>query len=195
MENGMTTFRKGPRVTLRLPLVTDAPIATELINDPAVSDNLTIYLPKPLQSQEAFFGGANLNGSKDVILVMEVSGEFIGMMGLHDIDHRHGTATTGAWMGRPFQGKGYGVEAKMLLLEYAFNTLNLRKVCSNVFEFNSPSLKYSGKCGYKEEGRLRKHIFARGQYWDKVQLAVFREDFLPLWEVFKHEHGAYLMTS
>lgn len=191
----MTTFRKGPRVTLRLVTEADVPKMAEYINDPAVSENLTVYKPVSEISEREYIVKISRADSQDIILALEVNGEFIGMMGIHGIDYRHGTATTGAWMGRPFQGKGYGVEAKMLLLEYAFNTLNLRKVCSNVFEFNLPSLKYSGKCGYKEEGRLRAHIFARGQYWDKVQLAVFREDFLPLWEKFRAEHGAHLMTS
>jgi RimJ/RimL family protein N-acetyltransferase len=145
-------------------------------------------------SERTFFEKANGIDSKEIVLAMEVGGEFIGMMGLHEIDHRHGTATTGAWIGRPYQARGYGVEAKMLFLEYAFNTLNLRKVCSNVFEFNSPSLKYSEKCGYKEEGRLKAHFYARGRYWDKVQLAVFREDFMPLWEVFKAKYVEHLLT-
>ena len=190
----MATFRKGPNVILRLPTVEDAEKATEMINDPGVSENLTVFRPLSLASEREYFLSANGKDSKNINLAMEVGGEFIGMMGLHDIDHRNGTATTGAWIGRPYQGKGYGVEAKMLFLEYAFNTLNLRKICSNVFEFNSPSLKYSAKCGYKEEGRQRAHIFARGRYWDKVQLAVFREDFMPLWEVFKAKHAEHFLT-
>lgn len=190
----MAIFRKGPNVILRLPTVEDAKISTGLINDPAVSGNLMVSRPVSLLSGEEFFRSANKDDSKNVLLAIEVYGQFIGMMGLHDIDHRHGTATTGAWIGKPYQGKGYGVEAKKLLLEYAFNTLNLRKICSNVFEFNDYSLSYSAKCGYREEGRLKKHIYAKGQYWDKVQLAVFREDFMPLWEEFRAKNAEYLLT-
>lgn len=190
----MAIFRKGPNVILRLPTAEDAKLATGYINDPAVSANLLVYRPLSYLAEEEFFRSANKDDSKNVLLALEVNGQFIGMMGLHDIDYRHGTATTGAWIGKPYQGKGYGPEAKMLLLEYAFNTLNLRKVCSNVFEFNEYSLKYSARCGYQEEGRLKKHIYAKGQYWDKVQLAVFREDFMPLWEEFRAKNAEHLLT-
>ena len=36
-----------------------------------------------------------------------------------------------------YWGRGLGTEAKMLLLDYAFNTLNLRRICSQVLAFNS----------------------------------------------------------
>jgi RimJ/RimL family protein N-acetyltransferase len=121
--------------------------------------------------------------------MLVVGGIPIGTMGIHGIDYRHGIATTGALIGEPeYWGKGYGSEAKMLLLEYAFNTLNLRKINSEVIAYNERSTQYSLKCGYKIEGRRRLEHFAKGEYWDVIQLAVFREDWQPLWEAFYEKH-------
>jgi RimJ/RimL family protein N-acetyltransferase len=64
----------------------------------------------------------------------------------------------------------------MLLLDYAFNELNLRKVYSYVIEFNRRSSRYSEKYGYVEEARLPKHYYRKGQYWDQIILAVHREN-------------------
>ncbi len=126
--------------------------------------------------------------------MLVVDGKPIGTMGIHAIDYRHRIATTGALIGESgYWGKGYGSEAKMLLLEYAFNTLNLRKICSEVIAFNERSTKYSLKCGYKIEGTKKLHHYAKGQYWDVIQLAVFREDWLPLWEAFCAEHEGKLI--
>ena len=103
-------------------------------------------------------------------------------MGIHHINWVNGTATTGAIIGEvENRGKGYGTDAKMTLLNYMFNTLNLRKICSEVIEYNTRSYNYSLGCGYREEGRKIKHIFRNGQYWDLIQLAVFKEDWLPIW--------------
>jgi RimJ/RimL family protein N-acetyltransferase len=88
---------------------------------------------------------------------------------------------------KEYWGKGYGTEAKMLLLHYAFDTLNLRKICSSVISFNERSHKYSLKCGYKEEGRRKAQLFRDGKYWDEIQLAVFRKDWLLLWKKFQAE--------
>jgi RimJ/RimL family protein N-acetyltransferase len=78
---------------------------------------------------------------------------------------------------KEYWGKGYGTEAKMLLLDYAFNVLNLRKITSGVIAFNERSYNYSMRCGYKREGILKSHIYRDGKYWDVYQLAVFKGRF------------------
>ncbi len=61
-------------------------------------------------------------------------------MGIHRINWKDRTATTGAVIGeKAYWDKGYGSEAKMLVLDYAFNMLNLRKICSQVLAFNKRS--------------------------------------------------------
>lgn len=80
---------------------------------------------------------------------------------------------------------GYGTDAKMTLLDYAFNTLNLHKMCSTVIAYNEASLHYSDKCGYILEGTRRKHIFKRGRYWDLIELGLFKKEWLPKWEIYQ----------
>jgi len=188
-------FRKSARVTLRPLSVTDAPLLAKWMNDPEVSVNLRAYLPVTAQEEEEWVQSLTKRNSSNIVVMLVVDGVAIGTMGIHEIDYRHGTATTGAVIGeKAYQGKGYGVEAKILLLEYAFNTLNLRKVCSNVHEFNEFSVRYSLKCGYKVEGRRTAQHYSQGRYWDQIQLAVFREDFLPLWKEFAQEHKDFILT-
>jgi hypothetical protein len=40
------------------------------------------------------------------------------------------------------------------------------------------------KCGYKVEGVQRQHVFKNGEYHDRILLAVFREEWLPIWKRF-----------
>jgi RimJ/RimL family protein N-acetyltransferase len=76
--------------------------------------------------------------------------------------------------------KGYAQEAKMLLLEYAFQTLNLRKVCSAAFAENKGSIKHNLNCGYQIEGKRKKQFYRDGKYHDETILSVFKEDWLKL---------------
>lgn len=101
------------------------------------------------------------------------------------INWQNRTAVTGAVIGeKNYWGKGYGTEAKMILLDYAFNTLNLRKITSSVKAFNKRSLAYSLHCGYVIEGRLRDQHFVGGRYWDDIILGLFKEQWLPHWQKF-----------
>lgn len=192
----MSLFLRGPRVTLRSLELSDAPYSNKWMNDPLIRVNLRVFTPMQMAETEGYISGLAKRKDTDIVFMIMVGDVRIGTMGLHGIDYRHGTATTGAVIGeKEYQGKGYGVEAKMLLLEYAFNTLNLRKICSDVHEFNWCSESYSLKCGYKEEGRRKDQHYGQGQYWDEIQLAVFRDDFMPLWDAFAEKHKDVILTK
>lgn len=182
-------FRKGPRVTLRPLTKGDVPTITRWINDPEVTQFLLAYLPSSETEESGWVESLDKNKEKNVVLAIMVAGKFIGTIGIHNINWKDRIAITGTLIGeKSCWGKGYGTEAKMLLLDYAFNTLNLRKICSNVIAFNERSYRYSLSCGYKVEGRLKAHYFRKGQYWDSIQLSVFREDWSPIWEKFRKKH-------
>ncbi len=182
-------FRKGPRLELRPILEADVPLLLPWINDPEVSMYLKVYLPMMEADEQEFVQKLHKQKPEHIVLMIVAEGKPIGTIGLHGVDYRNRRATTGTLIGeKECWGKGYGTEAKMLLLEYAFHTLNLRKVCSNVYAFNERSIRYSKRCGYTEEGRLKEHHFAGGRYWDQICLAVFKTDWEPLWEQFATEH-------
>ena len=123
-----------------------------------------------------------------VFLVIVLKGDtpekdhLIGWMSIGLIHPENGTAVTGAQIGeKDCLGKGYGTEAKMLLLHYAFDTLNLRKIYSYVYAFNQRSIRYSEKCGYRLEAKMPKDSFIRGKYVDRLILAVYADQWRKLW--------------
>lgn len=184
-------FLKGKRIYMRPIELTDAPTLQRYANDPIVRKTISNQYPYSLLSEEEWIKKISKESEKDVVLAMllQDTDQLIGVMGLHKISAKDRTAMTGALIGNEeWRGKGYGTEAKMIFLEYAFNELNLRKICSHALAFNIASLRFNEKCGYKEEGRQKKHVFVNGDYVDLVFTAVFREDFMPLWEAYKKEH-------
>jgi RimJ/RimL family protein N-acetyltransferase len=185
----MTTFLKGPHVTMRPVAQTDLPLLAKWINDPEVRIYLGTVKPITLEDEAAWYKALQGRSDTNMVLIIEVDGKPIGNMGIHRINAVSGTAETGALIGeKEYWGKGYGKEAKMLLLYHAFHTLNLRKINSRVFAYNKRSVAYSLASGYKEEGRLIDQHYRDGKYWDEVILSIFREDWEPRWLTFKEEH-------
>jgi len=186
-EKKRVVFLRGKKVILR-PLCkeTDLEKCVSWLNDPEVSKFLKVFGPITKQAEMEWFDSLSKK-ENDVILAIETTdGEYIGNIGLHRINWTDRTATTGAFIGiKEYWGKGYGTDAKMILLSYAFNTLNLRKITSSVIAFNKRSLHYSLHCGYKIEGRKRKQMFCNGKYWDEIILGLFKEEWLPIWKKYK----------
>lgn len=177
-------FLEGKKVILRpLDKRTDAEPMLRWINDPEVRFNLATIFPQTWKSEEEFIESAG-NNAHGVILgiVAKETGGFIGVMSLNGIDWPNRNATTGALIGeKKYWGQGYGTDAKMILLDYAFNTLNLHTVSSCVIAFNKRSIAYNTHCGYKVEGVRKACIFRAGRYWDKILLGVLKKDWLPIW--------------
>lgn len=189
MSQKTPVFLHGKKVGLRPVLKSDLPFLVCWINDPDVRNFLSTYLPQTEGAEEEWLSQMSKRDEHSITLVIALKdGTPIGMMGIHKINWRDRVATTGSFIGEKENwGKGYGTDAKMALLGYCFNTINIRKVCSEAIEFNGRSIAYSKKCGYEEEGRRKEHIFRNGRYWDLVQLAVFREGFEEAWSKYQEK--------
>lgn len=166
------------------------------VNDLEVN-RYTNALPPLSIGQETEFVN-NLGKSKtDVVFAIQTieQKEFIGLMGIHRISFIDRVGTTGAMIGKDrFRGKGYGADAKMLLLHHGFHRLNLHKINSSTIAFNGRSQAYLKKTGYKQEGVIRCVHYRDGKYWDQVLFGILREEFEPLWEKYISEaDGANLI--
>ena len=182
-------FLTGKKVILRPLEKTDAPTIHVWFNDPEIRLFMNNAFPLTLHEEEEWLSKERRNGQmpNDVVCAIETHDQkFIGTMGLHAIDWIECTAVTGTCIGeKDYWGKGYGTDAKMVFLDYAFNTLNLRKVNSHILDFNGRSQQFNKKCGYIEVGRLKAERLRSGVYCDEVILSVFKEDWKPLWEKYK----------
>lgn len=178
-------FLKGKKVALRPVEEADLPLFQRWINEEDIRRNLLVFRPISQSGERDWFEKLLKNENAVQFAMDTLDGQLIGSTGLFDINWQHRFAHSGTFIGEEaFRNKGLGTDAKMHLLNYAFNTLNLHKLCSGAFEFNERSLRYSLKCGYQVEGRLRKQYFKDGRYWDMIQLGLLREDWLPLWDAY-----------
>jgi ribosomal-protein-alanine N-acetyltransferase len=91
--------------------------------------------------------------------------EVIGGVGIDGIHRVHGFAESESeLLNAAYRGKGYGTEAKHLLLEYAFDRLGLHSLQSYVLWENTRSAAALRKQGYKEAGRINWGYAWRGRF-------------------------------
>lgn len=192
-EKAMTeriVFIEGKQVNLCLPHKGDMLQITRWVNRQDIQQHLHAYQPLSLEAEEVWFQRITQNHAhqRDYVFFLETkqAHTLIGTMGIHNIDYRNGHATTGAVLGEPSaQGKGYGTDAKMHLLHWAFTVLNLRKVSSNVLASNPRSIRYLEKTGYRIVGTRKAHSLMTGEFVDEHVLEVFRDDFMQLWQQYQ----------
>lgn len=111
-------------------------------------------------------------------MIADNQGTKIGHIFLVSIDRRNRHAEFGFYIGESSSlNSGIGIEAEHLILDYSFNYLNMHKVYCETLSFNKRVLSLHKKFGFREDGKLRDHIYKDGQYHDLVIMSIMRDDF------------------
>lgn len=112
-----------------------------------------------------------INQNKDIKLAVCTVNDnlYIGNVYLTDIDYINRKASSHILIGNhEYWKSGYGTEAMNLLIDYAFNHLNLHRLEAHVLEDNIGSQKMHEKLGYIREGVLRKSVYKNGCYKSQI---------------------------
>jgi RimJ/RimL family protein N-acetyltransferase len=101
----------------------------------------------------------------------------IGNIKIDNFDWISKTCELGILIGnKDFWGKGIGTEACKLVIDYAFNTLNIRKILLAVYSTNVSAIKVYERLGFEKEGTLKAHVFQHGNYIDKHYMSIFNNE-------------------
>lgn len=171
---------EGKLVRLRALEPTDVERAYRWMNDPEVIRHLGVRYPLSMADEERWLKERPTNSfEKGVGLAIETEdGVHIGSLDLRDVRPEDRKAGMGIMIGdKEYWSNGYGTDAIVTLLRFAFGEMNLNRVWLHVFEFNERAIACYQKCGFREEGRLRQHSYNQGRYWDTVVMGVLREEF------------------
>lgn len=169
---------EGKLVRLRAHTREDLPRYVTWINDQEVARYLTFYRPIALEDEERWFAGLGERRNEEVFAIETLDGEHIGAGGLHGIDRIARAATLGIFIGnRDYWGRGYGSDAVALLLEFAFDQLNLHRVSLHVYDYNTRAIRAYERRGFVHEGRLRQAGFREGRYYDILVMGILDEEY------------------
>lgn len=202
MDDEQKTFdraiwSKGHKSDLGTIIYADLPHFQCWINDRDTNRYLMRDHPTHQTGQEAWYENVTKSDADNIRLAIldKASGRLIGNIHLA-INVRNQSATTGTMIGDPdYRGLGYATDAKMQILEYAFNRRGVRKVTSKILALNDKSLKYAKRCGYRYMATIEQEHFRDGGWIDEQQFVVFYEGWLPHWECYQKHPDWFLRRN
>lgn len=108
-------------------------------------------------------------------------GRLVGLTDLDSASYPHQDAYVGIGIGdREFWSRGYGTDAMKVVLRFAFQELNLRRVTLNTFEYNPRAIRSYEKAGFVHEGRARGFLHRDGKRWDLIYMGILRDEWLAI---------------
>jgi [ribosomal protein S5]-alanine N-acetyltransferase len=151
------------------------------LNDPEVTRYLeTGVFPSTLEDLEKFYETVTGSRSQVILAIVDKkSDRHIGNVKLGPIDWIHRRAVFGILIGeKKFWGRGIGEEVTRLMVEYAFQRLNLNRVTLGVTAEHQPAVRCYEKVGFRVEGRIREDLFKDGEYKDRLWMGLLRSEYL-----------------
>jgi len=117
------------------------------------------------------------SNSSSISFAIDIDGVYAGHCGLHQFNETARHCVLSVEIGdSDYQGKGYGREVVNLLLDYAFEHRNMERVWLATHSENERAIRCYRACGFVEEGRLRRHLFLRGHYVDRIIMGILKDE-------------------
>lgn len=112
-----------------------------------------------------------------VFSIESLDANLVGGINIHTVNHQSGTFQSGSRIYRQFRGKGYGLEAKLIVLRYCFHELRLNKYYCKCLETNAAIIRHLEHLGCTREGEFREQIFTDGRFLSELYYGMTRTDF------------------
>jgi [ribosomal protein S5]-alanine N-acetyltransferase len=102
--------------------------------------------------------------------------ELVGATGFNSLQiGKSHQAEIGYWLAKPYWGRGIMTAVARTACALAFAEFGLVKIMAQVHAGNAASAKVLEKCGFRQEGYLRKHVLKDGNYLDVKLFGLLKE--------------------
>jgi len=155
----------------------DHPWLIELHNDPQVLRNLTDPRPITLFSHVAWWLNTQ-NNPRQRRYIFTVNDERVGLAKISDLDVVNSNCLLGGDIHVLHRGKGYAKHMWSLLLDVVFLEHGLNRAGLTTAEYNVLGQRVYRGLGFKEEGRLIKHLYRDGAFHDQICMYMLRSDWV-----------------
>ena len=183
-ELKLVPFITGETVDLAVQVSDMASMVCKWVNDPKVRRYSRTVMPLSLDEVKKWFEPSSENTLQDFIIFAiwhKIDKKPIGNVALNRINWVNRSAYAFLTIGEPeYWGAGIATETTKLLLQYAFEELNLNKVIGQVIIDNVGSWKVAEKAGFVFEGISREDFYVDGKYKDVKNYSYLKKDWLDL---------------
>jgi RimJ/RimL family protein N-acetyltransferase len=161
-------------------LTTDRPALVQHLDDKDIYER-TLRIPYPYTDTDAeawlplVAEMTRQQGRPVCWAIRSTDGSLIGGCGFQGLQvgesHR---AEIGYWLAKPHWGQGIMTVVVRRACAHAFEEFGLVKVTAHVFAGNGASARVLEKCGFQQEGYLRKHYVKDGKFIDARLYALLK---------------------
>lgn len=172
-----TVFDKFPtlesgRLIFRNLINDDAKDLYEMRSDDSVMEFMDTESFKSIKDAEEFVSNIlksfeEKNGI-NWIIEEKTSRKVAGYFGYWRIDKKNCRAECGYALKPGFWGKGYMSETMEIMINFAFNKLQVHSIEGNVNPLNQNSIKVLEKYGFVKEAHFKENFLFNGKYLDSV---------------------------
>jgi diamine N-acetyltransferase len=176
-------FLLGQRIYLRPPEQRDLDLIAKWANDPEIRRLTGEVMPMSKAAAAGFLEKVRTDPDRVWFMIaLQADNRVIGEAGLLRMFNPWRTTDLSLIIGeQDTWGKGYGTEAMLLLLDYAFGYLNFHRVSVGVVGFNERALRFYEKVGFKREGFQRDGYYYAHEYHDFVMMSILENEFRALY--------------
>jgi hypothetical protein len=143
-------------------------------NDPFLMVNFNQPAPLSMAEQEHWFETQILT-KKTLAFIVYLDLKKMGYVALQNINWINRSAEISHFIIEGFNYIAFGNMVIDMMLNLAFNSLNLHKVHTVCFKFN-PFYEELLKMGFTLEGTIRDHCFKGGQYYDGYLVSIISDE-------------------
>jgi len=168
---------EGEKVRLRPVQESDLPHFQRWLQDPEVTRWLAGFgEPPTLEDEYEWYERRRADEGSVLWAIDTLDGRLVG-----NIELRLAPAAERAELGISIHDKtqwnqGFGTDAVRLVLEYAFEELDLNRVELTTDEENVRGLRCYEKVGFVREGLLRQHRLLDGRFGNTIMMSVLRDE-------------------
>lgn len=109
-------------------------------------------------------------------IVLKETGEFVGTLGLNNLNTRSKKAEIGYELHPSHWSKGVTTEAVKEVLRYSFEELDLFRMGAVTYPQNKPSIQLLRRLGFTKEGLLRGYLFQNNQSYDALVFSLLKTE-------------------
>ena len=179
-ENHKLFFREGKITYLRPLLKTDLRLEyLSWLNNPQLNEYSAHFRSWPTTERdiENFYNNEQKDNNNVVLAACcKKTGKHFGNYSLNNIDWISRTAAQNTNIGIKEYRSIHYFDSLNIILDYAFNTLNLNKITGG--SETPGTMNIMKRFGYKQEGVLKEQFYRDGEYRDIVIFGLLKEDYL-----------------
>lgn len=109
-------------------------------------------------------------------VVLAETGQLVGDVVLFWHSREHGGGEIGYVLNPDFGGHGYATEAARALLGLGFDSIGLHRIVARIDERNEPSVRVARRLGMRQEARLVRNEFFKGEWSTELDFAMLADE-------------------